>query len=185
MTSAQGTTGDRPARLVLGDDLERSRVTVFFRILLSLPFLIWLGVWAIAAVFATLVNWVATLVRGQSPTPLHGFLARFVGFATHTYAYLNLATEPLPAFNGKPGYPVDLEIDPPARQNRWTVAFRLVLALPALAIAHRPRRLGRLGLRQLPLEQQRSASPARSASPRSSAGSTRWRGCGCRAACGT
>ena len=134
MSEAVGTTGERPARLVLDDDLERSRGTVFFRIVFALPFLIWLGVWAIGAFFVAFVNWVAILFEGKSPRPLHDFLARFVRFATHTYAYLNLASEPLPAFDGKPGYSVDLEIDPPARQNRWTVAFRLVFALPALAL---------------------------------------------------
>jgi hypothetical protein len=121
-------------KLTLNDDLERSRGTVFFRVIFALPFLIWLAVWAIGALFVVIVNWVATLFEGKSPAPLHDFLARFVRYATHTYAYLNLAAEPLPAFDGKPGYPVDLEIEPPARQNRWTVGFRAVLALPALAL---------------------------------------------------
>lgn len=125
----------RPVRLVVNDDLQRSRGTVFFRLIFALPFLIWLGLWAIAAFFAAFVNWIATLFEGKSPTDIHDFLARFARFSTHTYAYLNLATETLPAFDGKPGYAVDLEIDPPARQNRWTVAFRLILAVPALAIA--------------------------------------------------
>ena len=123
-----------PVRLVLNDDLERSRGTVFFRLVFALPFLIWLAVWAIAAMFVAFANWVAILFDGISPPSFHRFLARFVRFATHTYAYLNLAAEPLPAFDGKRGYAVDLEIDPPARQNRWTVAFRLVLAVPALLI---------------------------------------------------
>jgi hypothetical protein len=125
----------RPVRLVVNDDLQRSRGTVFFRLIFALPFLIWLGLWVIAAFFAAFVNWIATLFEGKSPTDIHDFLARFVRFATHTFAYLNLAGETLPAFDGKPGYAVDLEIDPPAPQNRWTVAFRLVLAVPALAIA--------------------------------------------------
>jgi Domain of unknown function (DUF4389) len=121
-------------RLVLGDDLKRSRGTVFFRAIFALPFLIWLVIWAVGAFFVAFVNWVATLFEGKSPTPLHDFLARFVRFATHTYAYLNLTAEPLPAFDGKPGYPLDVEIEPPVRQNRWTVAFRIILALPALAL---------------------------------------------------
>ncbi len=123
-----------PVRLLLADDLARSRGTVFFRLVFALPFLIWLVVWAIGAACVALVNWVATLFEGKSPTPLHDFLARFVRYTTQVYAYLNLAAEPLPAFDGKPGYPVDVAIDPPARQNRWTVAFRLVLVLPALLI---------------------------------------------------
>lgn len=123
---------ERPVRLVIADDLERGRGSVFFRLWFALPFLLWLSLWGLAAFFVVIGNWFATLFRGTSPRPLHGFLARFVRFAVHTYAYLHLAAEPLPGFGGKPGYPIDVEIDPPVRQNRWKVGFRLVLAVPAL-----------------------------------------------------
>ena len=134
MPRVEDARGARPVRLKVADDLRRSRGTVFFRIIFALPFMIWLGVWAIAALLVAIVNWVATLFEGSSPRPLHDFLARFVRFATHTLAFLNLAAEPLPAFDGKPGYPIDVEIAPPSRQNRWSVAFRIVLVLPALAL---------------------------------------------------
>jgi hypothetical protein len=121
-------------RLILTDDLVRRRLTVFFRLIITVPFFIVLGLWAIVALFAALANWVATLVRGTPPALLHSFLAHFVRYATHVFAYLYLAAERLPSFDGEPGYAVDLEIDPPRRQNRWTVAFRAVLALPAFAL---------------------------------------------------
>lgn len=122
---------ERPVRLIVSDDLKRGRLSVFFRLLLALPFLIWLGLWAVAAFVVAILNWAVTLVRGRPNEDLHGFLARFVRYATHVYAFLYLAAEPFPGIGGRPGYPIDLEIDPPRRQNRWTVAFRLVLALPA------------------------------------------------------
>jgi len=121
----------RPVRLVVTNDLERGRLSVLFRALLALPFLIWLGIWAVAAFFVAIFNWAIVLVLGRPNQDIHGFLARFVRYATHVYAFLNLAAEPFPGIGGRPGYRVDLEIDPPARQNRWTVAFRLVLAVPA------------------------------------------------------
>jgi hypothetical protein len=127
--------GEQPVRLLLSDDLQRSRLTVFFRLILAIPLLIWLLIWTIGALFVALANWVVTLIRGASPASLHGFLARFVRYTTHVYAYFNLAAEPYPGFAGKPGYPVDVAIDPPVRQNRWTVAFRFVLAFPALLLA--------------------------------------------------
>jgi uncharacterized protein DUF4389 len=132
--TAQDGPGDRPVRLILSDDLRRSRGTVFFRVIFALPFLIWLAVWAIGAFFVALVNWVATLFEGRSRAPLHDFLARFVRYTTQVYAYFNLAAEPLPTFDGKSAYPVDVAIGPPVRQNRWTVGFRIVLAIPALAL---------------------------------------------------
>jgi len=125
---------ERPVRLTVSDDLRRGHGSVFFRLWFALPFLLWLAIWAVAAFFVALVNWVATLLLGRSPQPLHGFLARFVRYATHVYAYLNLGAEPLPGFGGRSGYPIDLEIDPPSRQSRWSVGFRLLLAVPALLL---------------------------------------------------
>lgn len=124
----------RPVRLVVADDLQRGRGSVFFRLWFAIPFIFWLTLWGIAAFFVAIANWFATLFRGTSPQALHGFLARFVRFAVHTYAYLYLAAEPLPGFGGRPGYPIDVEIDPPTRQNRWKVGFRLVLIVPALIL---------------------------------------------------
>jgi hypothetical protein len=124
----------RPVRLVVSDDLQRGRGSVFFRLWFAIPFIFWLGLWGIAAFFVAIANWFATLFKGTSPRSLHGFLARFVRFAVHVYAFLYLAAEPLPGFGGRPGYPIDVEIDPPVRQNRWKVGFRLVLVVPALIL---------------------------------------------------
>jgi hypothetical protein len=124
----------RPVRLTITDDLRRGRGSVFFRLWFALPFLLWLTIWGLAAFLVAIGNWFATLFTGTSPWPLHDFLARYVRFAVHVYAYLYLAAEPLPGFVGKPGYPIDLEIDPPVRQNRWKVGFRLVLVVPALIL---------------------------------------------------
>jgi hypothetical protein len=126
---------ERAVRLSIADDLKRGHGSVFFRIWFALPFLLWLGLWAIAAFFLAIGNWVLTLLLGYSPSPLHRFFERFVRYATHVYAYLNLGAEPLPRFDGEPGYPIDVEFDPPVRQNRWTVAFRGILAVPAMLLA--------------------------------------------------
>lgn len=126
--------GAHPVRLTIDDDLKRSRGTVFFRGWLALPLMLWLGVLAVAAFVVGVVNWVATLVLGRSPGALHGFLSKFVRLATHAFAYLNLGAERYPGFGGSPGYPIDVEIDPPTRQSRWSVAFRLVLIVPAMLL---------------------------------------------------
>jgi hypothetical protein len=125
-----------PIRIRIDDDLGRSRLTVFFRLLLAIPHLVWLLLWSIAAFFAAVANWFATLITGHSPAALHGFLSRYVRYATHFYAYVSLAANPFPGFTGDPGsYPIDLEIDPPAPQRRLVTFFRLLLALPALLLA--------------------------------------------------
>jgi len=125
---------ERPVRLTVSDDLRRGHGSVFFRLWFALPFLLWLGLLAIAAFFIAIANWVLTLLLGYSPSRLHRFFERFVRYATHVYAYLNLGAERMPNFDGEPGYPIDVEFDPPKRQNRWTVAFRIVLAIPAMIL---------------------------------------------------
>jgi hypothetical protein len=125
----------RPVRLVVGDDLARRRLTVAFRLLLAIPHFVWLTLWGIAAFVVGFVNWLAVLIEGQVPDSLHDFVAGYVRYATHVSAYVFLAASPYPGFRGQPGYPIDLEIDPPERQSRWTGLFRLFLAVPALLLA--------------------------------------------------
>lgn len=124
-----------PIRLVVTDDLQRNRLTVFFRLILAIPHLIWLTVWGIVAALAVIANWFATLVKGQSPEGLHNFLATYLRYQTQVYAYVLLLADPFPGFGGKPGYPIDIVIDPPRPQNRWTVGFRLILAIPAYIVS--------------------------------------------------
>src|SRR3954470_19341979 len=135
-TTAVSAPVQHPIRLVVNDDLQRTRLTVFFRLILAIPLVVWAFLWAVVAALAYIVNWFATLFMGQSPDGLHNFLATFLRYTTHARAYLLLVADPYPGFTGKPGYPVDLEIDPPQRQNRWTVFFRGILAIPALFLSN-------------------------------------------------
>lgn len=125
-----------PVRLVGdADDLRRSRVTVFFRLLLALPHVVWLALWGVVVAIAVFLTWFVTLVRGTPAAPLHRFAARWLRYRLHVYAFLYLAANPFPGFVGLPGsYPLDLELPPPARQNRWKTFFRLPLVIPAAIV---------------------------------------------------
>ncbi|MHB8468171.1 MAG: DUF4389 domain-containing protein [Gaiellaceae bacterium] len=133
-------TVDRPPRHpvhLVGDphDLRRSRVTVFLRLLLAIPHLVWLAVWAIPLFFAVLANWFVTLFAGTPVGSLHRFTAAWVRYRLHVYAFLYLAANPFPGFAGEAGrYPLDLELPAPARQSRWKTGFRLVLGVPAFLV---------------------------------------------------
>ena len=137
-TAATATTQHpHPIRLVVNDDLQRNRLTVFFRLILAIPLILWAALWGVIVGLAMIVNWFATLFMGQSPEGLHNFLAAYLRFSTHARAYVLLIADPYPGFTGKAGsYPIDLEVDPPAPQNRLTVFFRFILALPALILAN-------------------------------------------------
>ena len=128
---------DHPIGLVVDDDLRRTRITVFFRLLLAIPQAIWIALWGIAAYVAWIVAWLAALVTGRVPGGLHAFLARYARATTHLYAYVLLLADPWPPFGGAPGsYPVDLRVGPPEAQSRLTVLFRLLLAIPALLLSY-------------------------------------------------
>lgn len=126
-----------PVHLV-GDahDLRRSRLTVFFRLPLLIPHLVWLYLWTIGAVLVGIVNWFATLFTGTPPRVFHRFLGAYVRYQLHVYAFGSLAANPFPGFTGAAGtYPLDLALPAePQRQNRWKTAFRIVLVIPAWII---------------------------------------------------
>ena len=125
---------EHPITLVVTDDLRRSRLTVFFRGLLAILPFIWLMLWGIAAFVAHIIAWFAALFTKRVPDGIHNFLAHYVRYQVHVYAYATLTANPFPGFTGAEGtYPIDLQVG--ARrsdQNRWTVFFRIILAIPAL-----------------------------------------------------
>jgi uncharacterized protein DUF4389 len=131
-----------PIQVVVTDDLQRSRLTVFFRSLLVIPHFIVLLLWSIVAEIAILVAWFAALITGRVPTGLHNFISSWLRYTTHVYAYLFLLADPYPPFSGSQSYPVDLEIATPEPQSRLKTFFRLILAIPALIIAGVLRYLG-------------------------------------------
>lgn len=122
---------------VVGDDLRRHRLTVFFRGLLALPHLVWLTLWGLVALLATIAGWLAALVLGRLPGPLHRFLAALLRYQAHVYGFLYLAANPFPGFVGRNSdlFPIRVEVGPPERQNRWTILFRALLGLPAAVLA--------------------------------------------------
>lgn len=127
---------ERPIRLVVRDqELRRTRLTVLFRLFLAIPLLIWVVLRGIAAFVVAFVLWLAVLIEAKAPESLHDFVASYVRYSTQVGAYVFLAADPYPWFRCQEAYPVDLEIDPPVRQSRWTGFFRLILAIPALILA--------------------------------------------------
>ncbi len=127
---------DHPVRLRMTDELRRDRWMVAFRFMLAMPHVIWALLWTALMLPLSVVIWLVALVLGRAPAALHRFAAAYVRYLSHVYAFANLGGGPFPGFVGAAGsYPVDIGIEPPQRHNRWTVAFRAILALPALALA--------------------------------------------------
>lgn len=142
MTEIQAETGEpignsrHPIHLVVTDDLERNRLTVLFRLFLALPHFIWAAIWGFGAYFVVIVAWFIALFMGRVPDGIHNFLAGYVRYQAHVYAYFSLAANPFPAFMPAAGYPVDFEIAPAAKQNRLVTFFRFLLVIPAIIVLY-------------------------------------------------
>jgi len=135
MTQTQSES--HPIGLIVDDDLKRTRLTVFFRLLLAIPQAIWIAIWGILVEIVLVIAWFAALFMGRLPQGLHDFLARYLRALTHLSSYLLLLADPWPPFSGAAGaYPVDLRVDPPAPQSRLSVFFRLLMAIPALLLCY-------------------------------------------------
>jgi hypothetical protein len=124
---------EHPISLVVTDDRRRSRLTVFFRLLLVLPHLIWLELWGIVVAVVALLNWLVALVIGRPAKPFQRFIGAFVRYMVHVMAYAFLIANPFPGFTGVQGsYPVDLEVPAePEKQHRLKTFFRIILYYPA------------------------------------------------------
>src|SRR5712691_2538067 len=126
--------GERhPIGLIVTDDLQRNRLTVFFRLLLAIPHLIVVALWSVIAYVLVIVAWIIAIFTGRVPDGLHNFIAQFLRYSTQVTAYIFLLADPWPPFGGGT-YPIDVRIDPPQEQSRLTVFFRFVLAIPAFIL---------------------------------------------------
>jgi len=125
---------EHPVRLTNEEGLERSRLTVFFRLLLALPHIVWFSFWSVGVFFVAIFNWFATLFSGRPPLFCHNFITAYIRYSAHLGAYVSLTSNLFPDFVGRPGaYPVDVHLPAePQEQNRWKTGFRLILAIPAL-----------------------------------------------------
>ena len=137
---ARGAVLGAPASIPCGssstDDLERPRLTVLFRLFLAIPHFVW--------ILAVVDRGALRRVRGLDRR------ARSTGRVPRRAPSLPRRVRPLrdaprsrsstsigrrfPGFTGRAGsYGIDLEIDPRRAQNRWTMLFRLFLAIPAFS----------------------------------------------------
>ncbi len=114
-----------------GSPRRQNRWTVGFRLILVLPHFVWALLLAIAATVVLFVGWFAALFTGRLPEGMARFLHQVVQYYARLSAYFYLLVGEYPPFAlSNDTYPVVVETNP-GRLNRWAVAFRLILAIPA------------------------------------------------------
>jgi len=128
-----------PISYEVAADLEgRSRLTTFFRYLLSIPWLIVATLYGIAAEIATVIAWFAIVFTGKYPEGIYNFNAGYLRMVTRVNGFAYLLTDGWPPFGGDeaPDYPVRVGVAPPLDEyNRWKTLFRIILLIPVYVLA--------------------------------------------------
>ncbi len=130
--AADGT----PVRLRVDRPERRNRLTVFFRLLLAVPQLVVAAVLLVLGGIVAIPVWFGALALGRAPTPLRRFLGYVVAWNVRVQCYVALVTDAYPPWSGDAvGHPVEVELPPAGRLNRFAVLGRIVLILPAYVIS--------------------------------------------------
>jgi hypothetical protein len=118
---------------------QRSRLTVFFRLILVIPVAIWLYLYAIVASLAIVIAWFAIVLTAHYPRGLYDFVAGYTRFLARVTAYGALLCDPYPPFGGGPDarYPIRMEfVGPLERYSRLKTLFRFILAIPLVFVRY-------------------------------------------------
>lgn len=129
---------------------NRNRLTTAFRFFLAIPHLILVGgvslgialrdskttiggqggLLGAVAFFLAIVSWFTILIAGNHIVGIRQFTLFYMRWRVRALAYFMLLQDPYPPFGDAP-YPASIEVtDPAVPRDRFTVAVRLLLAIP-------------------------------------------------------
>jgi cobalamin synthase len=124
---------------------DRNRLTTAFRLILAIPQVLIVGspgsisfgansgTGAFGAVVSvtSVLSWFAILFTGRYPRGLWDLAKMYMRWRANVVAYVALLRDEYPPF-GTGAYAVTFDVEYPEQSNRWSVAFRLILAIPQL-----------------------------------------------------
>ena len=124
----------------------RNRLTTAVRFILAIPHMLLVGGpgvgWGMnnstgvlggVAAIVSVIAWFAILFTGTFPRGLWDLGHMYMRWRARAIAYMALLRDEYPPF-GDDVYPVEFQLDYPETRNRWTVGFRLILAIPQLIV---------------------------------------------------
>lgn len=118
---------------------QRNRLTVFFRLIIAIPHLIWACLYGIAFGIVVFIAWFAILFTGRWPQGMYDFAAGFIRFYGRLLAYVYLISDTYPPFDGgeHPEYDVQIRVAPPKESySRLKTFFRFILAIPVAILQY-------------------------------------------------
>jgi len=117
----------------------RNRLTTFFRYIVSIPWLIVATLYGLVAGIVVVIAWFALVFSARYPEGLYNFVGGYLRMISRVNAFMYLATDEWPPFNGEdnPSYPVRIGVPAPkAEYSRMKVLFRLIVGIPVLLLAY-------------------------------------------------
>jgi hypothetical protein len=114
-------------------EVERNRLTTFFRYLVAIPWLLWAAIYGIAALVVVVIAWFAVLFTKHFPEGMYSFISNYLRFQTRVLGFVLLLTDELPPFGGGPrdDYPIRVDFAPPQPEYRRSrTFFKYLLAFP-------------------------------------------------------
>lgn len=118
---------------------QRSRVTVFLRMFMVIPHMIWAFIYGIGFFVVVIAAWFAIVFTGRFPAGMYEFCAGFLRFSSRVMAYFLLIVDTYPPFDGgeHPEYPVQIHVAPPQESySRAKALFRIILAIPIYVVQY-------------------------------------------------
>ena len=91
-----------PVRLVVEDDLERNRLTVFFRMLLAIPAFVLTYVFRLVNQVIAFLGWFYALFTGHMHQGMRDISLWMLRYEVQTAAYVMLLTSRYPSLEGAP-----------------------------------------------------------------------------------
>ncbi len=110
----------------------RNRLTVFFRLIVAIPWYIWLSLYGVVAFLAAIVAWFALLFTKRYPQGLYDFVAGYVKLSAQISGFVMLVTDEWPPFMpDRDDYPVRVEVAPQqVEYRRAQTFFKYLLSFP-------------------------------------------------------
>ncbi len=110
----------------------RNRLTVFFRLIVAIPWYVWLSLYGVVAFLAAIVAWFAMLFTKRYPQGLYDFVAGYVKLSAQVSGFVMLITDEWPPFMpDRDDYPVRVEVAPQqVEYRRAHTFFKYLLSFP-------------------------------------------------------
>lgn len=114
-------------------EVDRNRLTTFFRPLVAIPWILWAYLYGTAALVVVVIAWFAALFTKRYPEGMYSFVGDYVRFQARVAGFIFLLTDELPPFAGgeRGDYPIRVDYSPPQPEYRRSrTFFKYLLILP-------------------------------------------------------